>query len=83
MASLREIDAEVIDIVAEANSKIVRKDLISLGRRFPRDALVGAIVRREKVLVPTGKSVIQVGDRVIIFSMPHAIPDIENLFTAR
>lgn len=83
VASLREIDAEVIDIVAEANSKIVRKDLISLGRRFPRDALIGAIVRREKVLVPTGKSVIQVGDRVIIFSMPHTIPEIEDLFTAR
>ena len=83
VASLREMDAEVIDIVAEANSKIVRKDLISLGRRFPHDALIGAIVRRDNVLVPTGKSVIQVGDRVIIFSMPHAIPEIEDLFTAR
>ena len=83
VASLREIDAEVIDIVAEANSKIVRKDLVSLGRKFPHDALIGAIVRRDKVLVPTGNSVIQVGDRVIIFSMPHAIPSIENLFTAR
>jgi len=82
VASLREIDAEVIELVAEANSKIIRKDLVSLGRKFPDGALIGAIVRRGQVLVPTGDSIIQVGDRIIVFSMPHAIPSVEKLFAA-
>ncbi len=78
--SLREIDAEVIELVAGVNSKIVHKTLISFRGKFPDDALIGAIVRRDKVLVPTGDSVIQPGDRVIVFSMPDAIPTVEKFF---
>ena len=82
VATLREIDAEVIELVAESDSRIVRNALVSLGKKFPDDALIGAIVRRDQVLVPTGDSVVQVGDRIIVFSMPHAIPSVENLFAS-
>lgn len=82
LASLREIDAEAIELVAEANSRIVRKNLRSLGGKFPEDALIGAIVRRDQVLLPTGDSVIQAGDRIIIFTMLHAISSVEKLFAA-
>jgi trk system potassium uptake protein TrkA len=83
VASLREIDAEVIELVAGRNSKIIHKNLTSLRGELPDDALIGAIVRRDQVLVPTGDSVIQTGDRVIVFSMPDAIPSVEKLFTER
>ena len=83
VASLREIDAEVIELVAGRNSKVIHKNLISLRDELPADALIGAIVRRDQVLVPTGDSVIQTGDRVIVFSMPDAIPSVEKLFTER
>lgn len=81
VASLREIDAEVIELVAGIHSRIVHKELISLRGKFPADALIGAIVRRDKVIVPTGDSVIQPGDRVIVFSLPDAIPSVEKLFS--
>ena len=80
VASLREIDAEVIELVAGVNSRIVHKEIISFRNKFPEDALIGAIVRRDRVIVPTGNCVIQPGDKVIVFSMPEAISSVEKFF---
>ena len=79
-ASLREIDAEVIELVAGPKSQITYKEIKHLRGTLPDDVLLGAIVRQDRVLIPTGESVIQVGDRVIIFSMPDSIPVVEKLF---
>ena len=83
VASLHGIDAEVIEIVAGVNAKIVHKELISLKTKFPENAFIGAVLRREKLMIPTGQSVIQPADRVIVFSMPDAIPIVEDLFAER
>lgn len=83
VASLYGIDAEVIEIVAGVNSKIVHKELVSLKTKFPENAFIGAIIRRDRLIIPTGQSVIQPADRVIVFSMPGAIPVVEDLFAER
>ena len=83
VASLHGIDAEVIEIVAGVNAKIVHKELISFKTKFPENAFIGAVIRREKLIIPTGQSVIQPADRVIVFSMPDAIPIVEDLFAER
>ena len=79
-ASLSEIDAEVIELVAGPKSQITYNEIQNLGGMLPEDALIGAIVRQDRVLIPTGQSVIQAGDRVIIFTMPDSIPVVEKLF---
>lgn len=83
VASLHGIDAEVIEIVAGVNAKIVHKELTSLKIKFPENAFIGAIIRREKLIIPNGQCVIQPADRVIVFSMPGAIPIVEDLFAER
>ena len=79
-ASLREIDAEVIELIAGPNSQITYNEIQHLGGMLPEDVLIGAIVRQNRVLIPTGQSVIQAGDRVIVFTMPNSIPVVEKLF---
>ena len=83
VASLHGIDAEAIEIVAGVNAKIVHKELSFLKTKFPENAFIGAIIRREKLIIPTGQSVIQPADRVIVFSMPGAISVVEDLFAER
>ena len=83
VASLHGIEAEVIEIVAGVNSKIVHKELATFKTTFPENAFIGAVIRREKLIIPTGQSVIQPADRVIVFSMPGAIPVVEDLFAER
>jgi trk system potassium uptake protein TrkA len=49
--------------------------------RFPRDAIVGAIVRPDGgVTVPRGESVIHAGDRVIVFALESVVPQLETAF---
>lgn len=83
VASLHGIEAEVIEIVAGVNAKIVHKELSSFKKKFPQDAVIGAVIRREKLIIPTGASVIQPADKVIVFSRPKAIPVVEDLFAER
>lgn len=83
VASLHEIDAEVIEIITGINAKIAHKELSSLKTKFPENAFIGAILRRENLIIPHGETVIQPADRVIVFSMPEAIPDVEDMFAAR
>lgn len=83
VASLHEIDAEVIEIIAGVNSKIVHKEIGSLKNKFPFNAFIGAILRRENLIIPHSETVIQPADRVIVFSMPEAIPVVEDMFEAR
>ncbi|MDE0324302.1 MAG: Trk system potassium transporter TrkA [Candidatus Poribacteria bacterium] len=83
VASLHGIEAEVIEIVAGVNSKIVHKELTTFKTTFPENAFIGAVIRRERLIIPTGQSVIQPADRVIVFSMPGAIPVVEDLFAER
>ena len=83
VASLHGIDAEVIEIVAGINAKIVHKELMSFKTKFPENAFIGAVLRRDKLIIPNGQSVIQPADRVIVFSMPDAIPIVEDLFAER
>ena len=83
VASLYGIDAEVIEIVAGVNAKIVHKELSQFKTKFPENAFICAILRRERLIIPTGQAVIQPADRVIVFSMPEAIPVVEDLFAER
>ena len=83
VASLHEIDAEVIEIITGVNAKIAHKEIGALKTRFPENACIGAILRRENLIIPYGETVIQPADRVIVFSMPEAIPVVEDMFAAR
>jgi trk system potassium uptake protein TrkA len=49
--------------------------------RFPRGAIVGAIVRPDgTVVVPRGNETINGGDRVILFALETVIPRLEAAF---
>lgn len=46
---------------------------------FPRNALVGAVVRKEEMFIPRGEDVLEVGDTVIIFALTQARRAVEAL----
>jgi trk system potassium uptake protein TrkA len=50
---------------------------------FPKKALVGAIVRSGHVTIPGGESLVEAGDRVIVFSAPEAVDDVTSVFQGR
>ncbi|MFQ5510871.1 MAG: Trk system potassium transporter TrkA [Candidatus Krumholzibacteriia bacterium] len=79
IASLPGIAAHCIEYIAKRKSKILSKPLRDI--EFPRHAIVGAVLHDDQVLIPKGDTHIVEGDRVVVFSLPHALDDVEKLFT--
>lgn len=78
--SLKE-QAEVLEAVALETSDIVSKPLQAIG--FPKGALVAGIVRDDEIIIPSGASVIEPGDRIIVFAQRETIPKVEKLLSVR
>ena len=76
--ALGEEQAEAIEFLAEANSRIVGKTLAEAS--LPKDALIGAIVHEDKVTIAKGDTIIQADDRVIVFALRDAVPIMEQYF---
>ena len=76
---LPESEAETLEVVVQERAPAARRSLETLG--LPQDALVGAIVRGEDVLVPEADTTLEVGDHVILLALPRAIPAVERLFS--
>lgn len=78
MVSIPGVNAEIIEVIAKAGSKITKKSLKNI--QFPRAAIVGAVHRNNKTIIPSGNTQIKAQDRVVIFSLPSALADVEKLF---
>ncbi|MGP8321119.1 MAG: Trk system potassium transporter TrkA [Methanosarcinaceae archaeon] len=70
--------ADIIEYTVLKESKIVGKPLNKI--KFPIGALISMVVNKNKTIVPDGDYVIMEGDRVVVFSLPSAISDVERLF---
>lgn len=78
-ATFHGIDAEAIEFEVASSSRVTGKPLKDLG--LPKGSLVAAVVRQGEVFIPFGKSVLEPGDKVIVFALPKAIPAIEKRFS--
>lgn len=77
VATLGADAAEAMEAVVGENSELAGRPLREI--RFPKEAIIGAVVRREGVTIPHGDTVLQRGDRVVIFSKRTAIREVESL----
>jgi trk system potassium uptake protein TrkA len=76
VASFYKENAEAIEIIALETSDIVNKPLRDI--KFPRGAIIGAVVRGKEIIIPTGDTIILPDDRVIIFTLTSVIPAVEK-----
>lgn len=70
-------EAQVLEVQVPTACPIAGKPLKKID--FPRNSLVGALVRGKETLLPRGDDLIQAGDRLIIFALTEAVPRIERL----
>ncbi|WP_027179872.1 Trk system potassium transporter TrkA [Maridesulfovibrio bastinii] len=77
--SIKGDEAEVLEAIAQEKSKIVGKPIMDLG--LPKGSLILCFQRGDKVIIPTGMTVIEPQDRLLIISTRSTIPDIEEALT--
>lgn len=78
LTSLEGIDAEVLEYIAQPNSPITKGPIKDLD--FPKEAIIGGVVRGKESLIAVGDTQIRADDKVVIFLLPGAIKRIEKLF---
>ncbi len=72
---------EAIELEAMETSELVGKPLRKI--RFPAGAILGAVERDKEFFIPNGETVVEPGDRVVIFVRREAIPKVEKLLTVK
>lgn len=79
--SLKGEQAEILEAVAMETSDIVGKPLKKIS--FPKGALVTVIIRSDQIIIPSGDSVIEAGDRIVIFASRQAVSKIEKIMSVK
>ncbi len=72
---------EIIEAEALRTSDIIGKPLRK--KFFPTGSLAIGIIRGENIIIPSGDSVIEAGDRVIIFTRRQVVSQIEKILSVK
>ena len=71
-------DAEVLEFIVNPNSAITKEKVRNLG--FPKDAIIGGIIRGNSSFIAQGDSEIKPYDRVVVFALPSALKKVNKFF---
>jgi len=72
-------ELQAIEFVASSTANIVQRKISEAG--LPKEAIAGAIIRNDTVIIPPKDSVIHSGDHVIVISPLSVTPSVERLFS--
>jgi trk system potassium uptake protein TrkA len=78
LAKLNNMDAEIVEFNVSEKSKVLNKKIVDLN--FPREAIIGGVIRDNEGIIALGDFVIQLGDRVLVCSTPEFLSKVESLF---
>ena len=70
--------AEVLEFVVQPKAKITKTTLNDM--HFPKDAIIGGVVRGKKSFIAKGDTQIEENDKVVVFALSSAIHKIEKYF---
>ena len=76
--SLTFADANVGEVIAKPGSKVTGKEIKNLN--LPADITFGALIRDDEPMLVDGETIIEAGDRVVLFFLSSSLKSIENLF---
>ncbi|MBB5346953.1 Trk system potassium transporter TrkA [Desulfoprunum benzoelyticum] len=78
VATIMNSDAEAMEIKVPMNRNFENVALKDLD--FPKGAIIGAIVRGRKILIPSGNTRVQADDNLVVFFTRDAVKVLEQYF---
>lgn len=78
LTSIHGVDAEVMEFVVKADSKITTNHLKNL--EFPTGAIIGGVIRKGEGVIPNGDFQFRPKDRAVVLSKPECISTVETFF---
>lgn len=71
-------NAEVLEYIVAPDTAITKKALKDMN--FPKNAIIGGIIRGNESFIAVGDSRIQAYDRVAVFALPEAVKEVDKFF---
>lgn len=78
MTILNNINCEILEFQAHEDSKITKRKIRDLN--FPRNAIIGGVIRDNKGILSLGGFQIQKDDKVVVCCLPDTIHTVEKFF---
>ncbi|MDM8520650.1 Trk system potassium transporter TrkA [Anaerolineales bacterium HSG6] len=79
IANIPSGDTQIIEYITQAGCKITRQPLKDIN--FPDNAIMGGILRNDKLIIPKGDTQVQAEDKVVIFTLPQTMSKVDKLFS--
>ena len=70
--------AEVLEFIVKPNSPATKSTIRELG--MPMDAIIGGVVRGDRVFIAVDDTQINAYDRVVVFAMPESVTRVAEFF---
>ena len=80
LSILNDEQAEILELILPDSARVAHKKVAEA--HFPRGMLIGAITRREEVIIPGGKTVLLPGDHLVVFTLPEISGQLGRYFAA-
>ncbi len=77
---LYEGAGEILEFDVSQNTKILGTELANC--KMPQGFVIGVCIRDGKPIFPSGDFVAQVGDRLVVFSLPAAVKKVEEMLVS-
>ena len=77
LTTVAEGKAEIMEAEAKEGSVLIGKSLHEV--ELPKKTLVGAIIRNDRIIIPSGDDRIAANDKLIIFTLQESIRQVENI----
>ena len=71
-------NAEILEYIVAPDTKITKEALKDMN--FPRNAIIGGIIRGNESFIAVGDTHIQAYDRVAVFALPEAVKEVDRFF---
>ena len=71
-------NAEVLEYIVAPDTLITKKPLKDMN--FPKNAIVGGVIRGNESYIAVGDTHIQAYDRVAVFALPDAVKEVDRFF---
>ncbi len=75
-APVEGINADLVDFIVPYDSSVVGKSIVEL--ELPQDTLVVLIGRDDEYLVPSGGTVLQEGDTLLVLASAESLPEVRE-----
>ena len=71
-------NAEVLEYIVAPDTAITKHTLKDMN--FPKNAIIGGIIRGNEAIIAVGDTQIQAYDRVAVFALPEAVKEVDRFF---